>query len=114
VKSKAAQDGFDNIHDWLVFQATGESAAALAARKEAAPWLSKTLGSAPKGNDHRKTQEAKGQQVVGKKRKRASNGSKAVTTCVDAVHNAIVRGVPPVTLNSAGAGVVRRFLNFYW
>jgi hypothetical protein len=117
VKSKAAQDGFDNVHDWLVFQATGESSAALSARKEAAPWLSKLLGSAPQGKarsdpsgaaeERRNSEaEAKDQQVVGKKRKRASNGSKGVTTCVDAVHNAISRGVPPVTPNSAAAGVV--------
>ena len=46
VKSKAVADGFDNVHDWLVFQATGDSADAIAARKTAAPWLS-TLAVPP-------------------------------------------------------------------
>lgn len=32
VKRNAKQDGFDNVHDWLVFQATKEPAAIIAAR----------------------------------------------------------------------------------
>ena len=38
VKSLAIQAGFDNVHDWLVYNQTGESAAALVLRKWEAPW----------------------------------------------------------------------------
>jgi hypothetical protein len=38
VKSQAIADGFDNVHDWLVFRETGESAAALVLRKWESSW----------------------------------------------------------------------------
>lgn len=40
MKSQAIADGFDNVHDWLVFKENGESAAALVLRKWEAPWAS--------------------------------------------------------------------------
>jgi hypothetical protein len=43
VKSKAVADGFDNVHDWLVFQATKESADTIAARKTNPSWLSQVV-----------------------------------------------------------------------
>lgn len=128
VKNKAAQDGFDNVHDWLIFQATGESAAAIAAHKESAPWLTAqpraltqqgngkvknalegitTAGG--EGHSRHSDGEAKSEQCVGKKRKRETKGSKVVATCVDDVHNAIARGAQLLTPSSAAlhSGVVR-------
>jgi hypothetical protein len=42
VKSKAVADGFDNVHDWLVYQETKEPAATIAARKVNAAWAVQT------------------------------------------------------------------------
>jgi hypothetical protein len=44
VKSQAIADGFDNVHDWLVFRETGESAAALVLRKWESSWAAWLTG----------------------------------------------------------------------
>ena len=44
VKSQAIADGFDNVHDWLVFRETGDAAATLVLRKWEAPWAAWLTG----------------------------------------------------------------------
>lgn len=75
VKSKAKRDGFANVHDWLVFQVTGESAEAIAARKHSAPWGATATGSGERAASKRqRPDEALAQSVEvdapeGKKRR---------------------------------------------
>jgi hypothetical protein len=38
VKARAIADGFDNVHDWLVFQSCGANSRDLEKRKRDAPW----------------------------------------------------------------------------
>ena len=75
VKSKAKKDGFDNVHDWLVFQNTGESAEAIAARKADAPWGAASGGALCAGQRARASEEAEQEGAApGGKKRRVSKG----------------------------------------